>query len=142
MLGLFAKAAVNICLNIYMKWGIYALMNIQADQFFKILADLTRLRVLTLLSREGELCVCELTHALGEIQPKISRHLALLREAGVVLDRRQGQWIYYRVNSDLPAWAHDVLMTTSEGVITQPPFNEDLQALTAMPNRPESACCA
>jgi len=117
-------------------------MHIQADQFFKILSDLTRLRVLTLLSREGELCVCELTHALGEIQPKISRHLALLREAGVVLDRRQGQWIYYRVNPELPAWARDVLMTTSDGVITQPPFNEDLQALTDMPNRPESACCA
>jgi len=117
-------------------------MNIQADQFFKILGDLTRLRVLTLLSREGELCVCELTYALGEIQPKISRHLALLREAGVVLDRRQGQWIYYRVNPDLPAWAREALMATSEGVITQSPFNADLQALTDMPNRPESACCA
>ena len=117
-------------------------MNIQADQFFKILGDLTRLRVLTLLSREGELCVCELTYALGEIQPKISRHLALLREAGVVLDRRQGQWIYYRVNPDLPAWAREALMARSEGVITQSPFNADLQALTDMPNRPESACCA
>lgn len=136
------RSAINICLYIYIKKRIYLGMHIQADQFFKILSDLTRLRVLTLLSREGELCVCELTHALGEIQPKISRHLALLREAGVVLDRRQGQWIYYRVNPELPAWARDVLMTTSDGVITQPPFNEDLQALTDMPNRPESACCA
>lgn len=113
-----------------------------ADQFFKALSDLTRLRMLVLLSHEGELCVCELTHALDEIQPKISRHLAQLRELGVVLDRRQGQWIYYRLNPDFPAWACEVLMAASEGVIMLSPFNEDLQALTDMPNRPESACCA
>jgi ArsR family transcriptional regulator len=112
------------------------------DQFFKALSDLTRLRMLVLLSSEGELCVCELTHALDEIQPKISRHLAQLRELGVVLDRRQGLWIYFRPNPDLPAWARDVLAVTTEGVIMQFPFNEDLQALTDMTNRPESACCA
>ena len=125
-----------------MKQRIYEGMNMHADQFFKILADLTRLRVLTLLSREGELCVCELTHALGEIQPKISRHLALLREAGVALDRRQGQWIYYRINPDLPIWARDVITAATEGNVTQPPFSEDLQSLRDMPNRPQGACCA
>ena len=114
----------------------------EADQFFKALSDRTRLRMLVLLSCEGELCVCELTHALDEIQPKISRHLAQLRELGVVLDRRQGQWIYYRLNPDLPAWAGDVLAATSGGVIAQSPFNADLQALMDMPNRPESVCCA
>ena len=114
----------------------------QPDQFFKALSNLTRLRMLMLLSCEGELCVCELTHALDDIQPKISRHLAHLREMGVVLDRRQGQWIYYRLDPDLPAWAQDALMATSAGVITQTPFNKDLQSLRGMPNRPESACCA
>jgi ArsR family transcriptional regulator len=98
--------------------------------------------MLVLLSSEGELWVCELTYALDEVQPKISRHLAQLRELGVVLDRRQGQWIYYRLNPDLPAWAREALMATSEGVITQSPFNTDLQALSDMPNRPESVCCA
>ena len=117
-------------------------MNIQAEQFFRILADLTRLRVLALLSREGELCVCELTHALGEIQPKISRHLALLRESGVALDRRQGQWVYYRLNPELPGWAHAVLAETAEGIARQTPFNSDQRALSRMPNRPGSACCA
>jgi ArsR family transcriptional regulator len=114
----------------------------EADHFFKALCDLTRLRMLVLLGREGELCVCELTHALNEIQPKISRHLALLREIGVVLDRRQGQWIYYRLNPDLPDWARTVLSATAEGVIAQSPFEEDRQSLHDMPNRPESACCA
>ncbi len=117
-------------------------MNLTADQLFKILSDLTRLRVLLLLSREGELCVCELTHALDEIQPKISRHLGLLREAGLVLDRRQGQWIYYRLNPKLPAWAHEVLAQTAAGTVKQAPFAGDQRALSKMPNRPGSACCA
>jgi len=117
-------------------------VNIQADQFFRILADLTRLRVLALLSQEGELCVCELTYALGEIQPKISRHLALLREAEVVLDRRQGQWIYYRLNPKLPEWVRAVLSETAEGIAKQTPFNGDQRTLSKMPNRPGSACCA
>ena len=117
-------------------------MNISADLFFKILGDLTRLRTLALLCREGELCVCELTYALGEIQPKISRHLALLREAGIVLDRRQGQWVYYRINPKLPDWAHVVLSETAKGIAKQIPFKNDLSALDKMPNRPGSACCA
>jgi ArsR family transcriptional regulator len=114
----------------------------EADQFFKALSDLTRLRMLVLLRSEGELCVCELTQALDEIQPKISCHLAQLRETGVVLDRRQGQWIYYRLNPDLPDWTREVLAATAAGMITQSPFNDDRQSLTEMPNRPESACCA
>jgi len=117
-------------------------MDIQAEQFFKILADLTRLRVLSLLSEEGELCVCELTHALGEIQPKISRHLALLREAQVVLDRRHGQWIYYRLNPELPEWAQTVLSRTAQGVANEIPFGSDRRALCLMSSRPGNACCA
>ena len=114
----------------------------EVDQFFKALSDLTRLRMLVLLSSERELCVCELTYALDEIQPKISRHLAQLRETGVVLDQRQGQWIYYRLNPDLPDWAREVLAATAEAMTTQTPFNDDLQSMMQMPNRLESACCA
>jgi ArsR family transcriptional regulator, arsenate/arsenite/antimonite-responsive transcriptional repressor len=114
----------------------------EPEQFFKALGDLTRLRMLVLLHCEGELCVCELTHALGEIQPKISRHLAYLREAGLVLDRRQGKWIYYKLDPDSPAWIRDTLTATAEGMINQSPFTEDLLALRGMPNRPDSACCA
>jgi len=117
-------------------------MDVQADQFFRILGDMTRLRVLTLLGREGELCVCELTYGLGESQPKISRHLALLREASVVLDRRQGQWIYYRLNPGLPAWARAVISETAKGVDVQMPFSGDRRALSGMPDRPGSDCCA
>ena len=80
-------------------------------QLFKNLADETRLRILLLIVQEQELCVCELTCALAQSQPKISRHLAQLRTSGVLTDRRQGQWVYYRLSPELPVWAQAVLQT-------------------------------
>jgi len=117
-------------------------MNMHADAFFAALSHEIRLRSLMLLESQGELCVCELTHAMDLAQPMISRHLALLREAGLVLDRRAGVWIYYTINPALPDWARAVLAATAEGVHAQSPFNADLQALLAMPNRPGASCCA
>jgi len=117
-------------------------MTIQPDILFKALADRTRLRCLMLLESEGELCVCELTHALGVVQPKISRHLALLREAGLVADRRQGLWVHYRLNPELPDWARQVLAATTSGARGREPFAADAAALAHMPNRPGAACCA
>src|SRR5215831_16155996 len=64
--------------------------------FFRALSDLTRLRLLNLLAG-GEICVCYFVAVIGTNQPKISRHLAYLRKAGIVSSRRQGKWIYYRV---------------------------------------------
>jgi ArsR family transcriptional regulator, arsenate/arsenite/antimonite-responsive transcriptional repressor len=66
------------------------------SRLFKALGDETRLRIVALLSH-GELCVCHLEAALGLSQPRISRHLASLRAAGVVEDRREGSWVYYRL---------------------------------------------
>jgi ArsR family transcriptional regulator len=66
------------------------------SRLFKALSDETRLRIVALLSH-GELCVCHLEEALGLSQPKVSRHLAALRSAGVVADRREGTWVYYRL---------------------------------------------
>lgn len=77
--------------------------------FFKCLADQTRLDILMLIVKQGERCVCDLTVTLDLSQPKISRHLALLRANGVLQDRRQGQWIYYSLAADLPQWCLDVL---------------------------------
>jgi ArsR family transcriptional regulator len=117
-------------------------MDIPLNQFFQLLSDDTRLRSLLLMRHEGELCVCELVHALGVIQPKVSRHLAALRDAGVVSDRRQGQWIYYQLNAELPDWMTQVLDATLAEAATRVPFVDDLQALHDMPNRPDAACCA
>ncbi|MCG6886653.1 MAG: metalloregulator ArsR/SmtB family transcription factor [Proteobacteria bacterium] len=116
-------------------------MQIEPANFYKQLADETRLRSLVLMMAEGELCVCELTYALGVSQPKISRHLAQLREARLVQDRRAGQWIYYRVNPELPDWARTVLDTTMIGLRNGKPFGRDRDALERMPNRPGAACC-
>ena len=66
------------------------------SRLFKALGDETRLRIFALLSH-GELCVCHLEAALGLSQPNVSRHLAILRTAGIVDDRREGNWVYYRL---------------------------------------------
>lgn len=131
-----------ISLTIYTFWSIFPPVKLQPNQLFQLLSDDTRLRCLMLMQQQGELCVCELTHALGIIQPKVSRHLASLRDAGLVSDRRQGQWIYYRIHPELPAWARQVIETTVGEVAGSRPFNDDLAALLAMPNRPGGACCA
>jgi ArsR family transcriptional regulator len=65
------------------------------EQFFRALADRTRLRLLNLMG-DGEVCVCFFVQVLGVSQPKISRHLAYLRRAGVVASRREGKWMHYR----------------------------------------------
>ena len=72
-------------------------------QLFKALADETRLRILSLLLSEGELCVCDLITALNLPQSTVSRHLALLRKTGWVNDRRYGVWIYYSIHKDIMA---------------------------------------
>lgn len=65
-------------------------------RLLKGLGDETRLRIVALLSH-GELCVCHIESALALSQPNVSRHLGVLRNAGVVAHRRQGSWVYYRL---------------------------------------------
>lgn len=117
-------------------------MSITPDTLFQMLSDATRLRLLMLLAAEQELCVCELTHALNLSQPKISRHLAHLRESGLLLTRREGQWMYYRIDPALSDWARSILHHTLLGNAGKPPYRADRAALKDMPNRPGAACCA
>lgn len=112
------------------------------ELFFKALADSTRMRALALIADAGELCVCELTHSLEVSQPKISRHLAQLREANVVQDRRAGLWIYYSLHPELPAWARAALTSTLQGIGEQSPFAADRLRLQRMTDRPHTARCA
>ncbi len=87
------------------------------ESFYMALADKTRLRLLNLL-RDEEVCVCFFTEVLGDSQPKISRHLAYLRNAGIVKARRDGKWMHYsivepdtnggkRVLDEILAWLDD-----------------------------------
>jgi ArsR family transcriptional regulator len=64
---------------------------------FKALSDETRLRIVKLLEK-GELCVCDVVAALDIVQPKASFHLGVLKEAGLIKDRKQGKWIHYSLN--------------------------------------------
>lgn len=110
--------------------------------FYKCLADDTRLRCLLLIESQRELCVCELTEALDLSQPKISRHLAQLRKCGLLSDRRQGQWVFYQINPALDAWAKEVITHTLKA---QSHFiKSNIQALESMGDRPQrtQACCA
>jgi len=117
-------------------------MKLDATEVFKLFADSTRLRCLLLLQSQGELCVCELIYAIEESQPKISRHLAHLRNSGLVVDRKEGLWVHYRLNPDLPVWVETVLAETLTAVSGEQPYGSDLVKLSAMPNRPGSRCCA
>ena len=68
----------------------------ELEQYFKALADVNRLRILNLLLH-GELCVCDIQHVLETSQPNVSRHLAYLKNSGLVLDRRDGYRVFYRL---------------------------------------------
>ncbi len=69
----------------------------ELSTIFKALSDETRLRIVKLLEK-GELCVCDIVAALDIVQPKASFHLGVLKEAGLIRDRKQGKWIHYSLN--------------------------------------------
>jgi ArsR family transcriptional regulator len=101
------------------------------EGLFLALGDKTRLRIINLI-RGGEVCVWFFTEVLNESQPKISRHLAYLRNAGVVTTRREGKWIYYRI-----AVPHDPLeLSILQGVVdsldAQPELRGEYSSLLAM----------
>ena len=101
---------------------------------FAALADRTRLRVLNLLGA-GEVCVCYFVEILGESQPKVSRHLAYLRRAGVVSARREGKWIHYSIAKPADAAHARVLEATLGALARDRQMQRDRLAL-------EKVCCA
>lgn len=101
---------------------------------FSALADRTRLRVLNLLSC-GEVCVCYFVELLDESQPKVSRHLAYLRRAGVVNARRDGKWIHYSIARPADPTVAAVLDSTLAALERDKQMQRDRAAL-------EKVCCA
>ncbi len=85
--------------------------NFHVEHFFQALADTTRLRLLNLLS-DQQICVCHLVDVLRQPQPKVSRHLAYLRRAGIVASRREGKWMHYRIVQPPHAGAAQILAQT------------------------------
>lgn len=109
--------------------------------FYKCFADDTRLKSLMLIFHEQELCVCELMAALELSQPKVSRHLAQLRKCGLLIDNKQAQWVFYRINPELPNWAQQVLALTATENKTF--IASNLNKLDEMGDRPQrqNNCC-
>jgi ArsR family transcriptional regulator len=100
------------------------------ENLFLGLADKTRLRILNLI-RDDEVCVWFFTEVLGESQPKISRHLAYLRNAGIVSARRDGKWIFYSITpADEPA--RRILLEVLDSLSAQPEMRREYESLLEM----------
>lgn len=93
--------------------------------YFKLLSDETRLRILVLLYHK-KLCVCELCGIMEESQPKISKHLAKLRDMGFVKDERQEQFIYYCLTVDNQLYK-DILQSIIDNIDSYPVLKKDLE---------------
>ena len=104
------------------------------ERFFQALGDNTRLRLLNLIGGQ-EVCVCYFVEILGGPQPKISRHLAYLRSAGIVEARREGKWMHYRIAMPPHVGAAQVLRQTLEWL-------KDEKQMQADRARLRKACCA
>jgi ArsR family transcriptional regulator, arsenate/arsenite/antimonite-responsive transcriptional repressor len=104
------------------------------DVLFRALADTTRLRLLNLVA-DREICVCYFVEILKMSQPKISRHLAYLRRAGIVASRREGKWMHYRLTMPKDEVAAKILCETLRHLQQGQEMKRDVARLS-------SACCA
>ncbi|GAA3967942.1 metalloregulator ArsR/SmtB family transcription factor [Allohahella marinimesophila] len=101
----------------------------------RTLGDELRLAIMMLVRDQKRLCVYELTTALNSSQPKVSRHLATLREAGLLEMERQAQWTYCKLSPDMPQWVMNALEHTSAS--SRSMIERELERLGAMTDRPE-----
>lgn len=104
------------------------------DLLFRALADPTRLRLLNLIA-DREICVCYFVEILKTSQPKVSRHLAYLRRAGIVASRREGKWMHYRLVMPKDRAAASILQETLKHLKARPEMRQDVSRL-------HTACCA
>lgn len=107
---------------------------VSLDLLFRALADPTRLRLLNLIA-DREICVCYFVEILKTSQPKISRHLAYLRKAGIVAARREGKWMHYRLAVPRDEVAAKILRETLGHLRGKPEMQRDIARLS-------SVCCA
>jgi ArsR family transcriptional regulator, arsenate/arsenite/antimonite-responsive transcriptional repressor len=109
------------------------------DRIFRAFADRTRLRILNLL-RPGELCVCDLVRVLGSPQPKISRHLAYLRKAGLVTARKEGLWMHYSLSPTSGRFHQKILECLSCCFVDVPELTKDAKRRADCCGSAEKCC--
>jgi ArsR family transcriptional regulator, arsenate/arsenite/antimonite-responsive transcriptional repressor len=105
--------------------------NFDMQFLFRALADRTRLRLLNLMGQD-EVCVCYFVEVLKTHQPKISRHLAYLRRAGIVGARREGKWMHYRITEPGDRRAAEVLRNIRDWLANDPEMQRDRTRLVRM----------
>lgn len=136
MENIFAKVNIsiaNIFVKAYKKSMAARSSRFDMERFFQALGDNTRLRLLNLMG-EQEICVCYFVEILEQGQPKISRHLAYLRRAGIVEARREGKWMHYRIVMPPNIGAAQVLRQTLTWL-------KDEKTMQADRTRLSKACC-
>lgn len=106
---------------------------------FKTLSDESRLRIYNILLASGELCVCDIEETLRFTQTKVSRHLAYLKRAGMVKDRKQGLWMLYSIAEPGNAELKQLLQAIAEGLKSNPVAQKDSKSLAQNIKR---GCCA
>ncbi len=112
------------------------MIDMNQTEFFQALSEQLRLRALILIVLEGELCVCELVQALDVTQPKISRHMSIMRDAEIVVARRQAQWVFYGLNPSLSSWQQEIVNAAVIGAKGEAIVKKDRWRLKEMKNRP------
>jgi ArsR family transcriptional regulator len=107
----------------------------QTVELLSAMSDATRMRLLSLIAHNGEICVCDLIEVTALPQPKVSRHLATLRHAGWVTDRREGQWMHYSIAGPQSETHRTLVGMIKKAHETVPELREDLARLAA------ASCC-
>jgi ArsR family transcriptional regulator len=106
---------------------------------YHALSDSTRLRILKLLE-QGELCVCDLAAALDMSQPKISFHIAALKNAGVIDDRKDGRWMHYSIKTDCDLFRKFLIMTTLCKISPEDTMPDQTRLLNFMKQKKRHLC--
>ena len=106
------------------------------EVLFRALADPTRLRLLNLIA-DREICVGYFVEILGVSQPKVSRHLAYLRKAGIVTSRREGKWMHYRLAMPKDKVAHGILGETLKHLRENSKMRRDISSLSSVCSAPK-----
>lgn len=139
--GLFpnARARTRICQAaciVYNRGMAGTPKTFSLDVLFRALADQTRLRLLNLIA-DREICVGYFVEILGVSQPKVSRHLAYLRKAGIVASRREGKWMHYRLAMPKDKVAHGILRETLKHLREDSKMRRDISSLSSVCSAPQ-----
>jgi DNA-binding transcriptional ArsR family regulator len=111
------------------------------ERMLKAAADVTRLRILRMLEG-GELCVCQIVEVLGLSQSTVSKHLLLLRNAGLIEDEKRGKWVFYRrAERGTAGWQGALAGVLADSLRRDPALDEDLRSVRQPRVRKLAACC-